>query len=112
MSSQIFKKPYPKEKLFEFLDNCTESNKTSYIFSKTSYKTAQYKELIQPFCCDLETYYFKSKKYYTTRKMSYKYMLTIIRQICKYHFIPFNINLKYLNSAYEISYSIFTSIEI
>lgn len=112
MSSQIFKHPYPKEKFLMFLKQCAELNQHSYIFSKTSYKTAQHKELIQPFCNDIEKYYFNSKKYYATRKMSYKNILTIIRQICKYYFIPFNINLKYINSAYEISYSIFISPEL
>lgn len=111
MPSQIFKLPFPKEKLYEFLDKCAEKNTDSYKFSKTSYKTAQYKEIIQPFCDTIKDYYFDSKKYYATRQITYKNIITIIRQLCKYHFIPFNSNIKYSQSIYEISYTIFISPE-
>ena len=107
MSSQIFRAPFPKEKLFKFLDQCVEKKNNSYLFSKVSFKTAQYKNLIDPFCKEIEPCYFDSKKYYATRKITYKNLVTIIRQICKFHFIPFTSNIKYYKSAYEISYTIF-----
>lgn len=111
MPNQMFKIPFPKKKLYEFLEKCAEKGNNSYTFSKTSYKTAQYKEIIQPFCNMIKDYYFNSKKYYATRQITYKNIITIIRQLCKYHIIPFNSNIKYLQSVYEISYTIFISPE-
>ena len=109
--SQIFREPVPKEKLIEFLDQCVEVKNNSYVFSKTAFKTAQYKDIINSFCKELEKYYYESKKYYATRSMTYKNLVTIIRQICKYHFIPFTSNIKYYKSVYEISYTIFMTSE-
>ena len=39
--------------------------------------------------------------------MNYKFFLTVLRQVCKYHSIPFIHSIKYSNSTYEIQYSIF-----
>ena len=39
--------------------------------------------------------------------MNYKNFVTIIRQICKYHHIPFTSNIKYSKSKYEIKYFIY-----
>ena len=39
--------------------------------------------------------------------MNYKNFVTILRQICKFHHIPFTSTIKYDKSAYDISYSIF-----
>jgi hypothetical protein len=111
MSSQIFRKPFPKEKLVAFLDGCTENKNNSYVFSKTAFKAAQYKDIVVAFCKEIEGYYYESKKYYATRGMTYKNIVTIIRQICKYHFIPFTSNIKYYKSVYEISYTIFMPTE-
>ena len=111
MSSQIFRTAFPKEELFKFLDKCVEKKNNAYVFSKVAYKTAQYKEIIEPFRENIQSYYYDSKKYYATRQITYKNLVTIIRQLCKYHFIPFNSNIKYCKSAYEISYTIFVSPE-
>ena len=43
---------------------------------------------------------------YVEREMKYKNLITIIRQICRYHHIPFSSNIKYSKSKYEITYSI------
>ena len=66
MSSQIFRKPFPKEKLVAFLDRCTENKNNSYVFSKTAFKSAQYKDIVVAFCKEIEGYYYDSKKYYAT----------------------------------------------
>jgi len=108
-SNQIFRASFPKENIFAFLGQCVELKNNAYIFTKTAFKTAQYKEIVEPFCKNIEKYYYDSKKYYSTRKMSYKNFVTIIRQLCKFHFIPFTSNIKYYKSTYEISYTIFIS---
>ena len=107
MSSQIFRTSIDIQKLFDFLDQCTSKKKNIYTFSKVAFKTAQYKELIDPFCKEVEQYYYDSKKYYATRKMTYKNFITILRQLCKQCHFGFTSNIKYYKSAYEISYTIY-----
>lgn len=107
MSGQIFRKEFPLKKLFEFLETWCEKNNNYYRVTKNGYKSAQYKNMLQGFCDSVKEYYYKSKQYYATRKLSYKSLVTIIRQLCKYHHIPFTSSIKYDKSSYEISYSIF-----
>jgi len=105
--SQIFKKEISSDCLFNFLQQCCVVNKNKYIFNKASYKKAQLLKIIQPFCQELKEYYFKSKQYYLERNMSYKNIITVIRQVCKFTKIPFTSDIKYSKSKYEITYYIF-----
>ena len=105
--SQIFKKDIPKEYLFDFLNKCCVVNNKKYTFSKSSYKKAKLEKLVEPFCKSLKEFYFKSKHYYIERNMTYKNLITILRQICKFNNIPFTSDIKYSKSKYEITYFIF-----
>ena len=107
MSSQIFKTVVSKSLFFDFMDSCAIKKTKYYIFSKSVFKKAQYQKLVEPFLNAIKKYYFTSKQYYITRNINYKNFVTIIRQICKYHHIPFTSTIKYDKSTYEISYSIF-----
>ena len=107
MTSQIFKNAIPKTLFLNFMDSCAVKKTNYYVFSKTVFKSAQYQELVEPFLNAIKEYYFNSKQYYVTRNMNYKNFITILRQICKYHHIPFTSTIKYDKSSYEISYSIF-----
>ncbi len=111
MTSQIFKTSPPKEILFDFLDSICEQNQNKYVFSKANFKKAQLQERIEPFCTNLQPYYYKSKIFYITRDMTYKNFITLIRQICKYHHIAFTSVMKYNKSKYEIEYSIFIPVQ-
>ena len=105
--SQIFQKPFPKKNFFEFIEQVCEKNNNKYIFSKEAFKRIKLKELMEPFCENLKKYYYKSKHHYLEREKIYKNFVTIIRQICKYHHIPFISDIKYSKSKYEIKYFIF-----
>ena len=83
------------------------TNKNQYIFSKESFKRAKIDNAIELFCENLKQYYFPSKYHYLDRESKYKYFITILRQICKYHHIPFTSNIKYSKSKYEIKYFIY-----
>jgi len=107
MSSQIFKNPIPLSVFTDFLDKNGEKQTNKYIFSKTSFKKAQLEKTIQPFLDSIKSCYFPSKQFYVTRDATYKGLVTIIRQICKYHHIPFTSQIKYSQSKYEIIYTIF-----
>ena len=111
MSSQIFKKKIPKEILFNFLEKNSKKKNNSFIFTKTSFKKAQFNNLIEPFCESLKEYYHKSKLKYLERKINYKNFITIIRQICKSVHIPFTSKIVYDKSKYEIVYTIFTNFD-
>jgi hypothetical protein len=106
--SQIFQNNYPKELFFEFISTYCDSNNKQFIFSKDSFKRIKMdsnKEKI--FCQSLKKYYFPSKHHYLEREMNYKNFVTIIRQICKFHHIPFTSDIKYSKSKYEIKYFIY-----
>ena len=105
--SQIFQTSYPKSNFFEFLNKFCEKNDKQYIFSKEAFKRVKLEEAVIPFCENLKTYYFPSKHHYLEREKNYKHFVTIIRQICKYHHIPFTSNIKYSKSKYEIKYFIY-----
>lgn len=106
MTSQIFKTQPSIETFHKFIqENSTFSN-NKYMFSKTSFKKAQLKNEIDPFIENVKNNYYSSKKFYTDRTMNYKNLITIIRQICRFHHIPFTSNIKYSNSKYEITYNI------
>ena len=109
--SQIFKSHLPKILFFNFLDKYCEKNKNQYIVSKDSFKRAKLDEGIEPFCIELKKYYYPSKYHYLERELKYKFFVTIIRQICKYHHIPFTSNIKYSKSKYEIKYFIYHDLE-
>lgn len=106
--SQIFKESFDKNILFDFIEKFSEKqNNDGYLFSKIGFKKAKFQKEIKPFCDKIKEFYYASKKKYIDRKMTYKNFVTIIRQICKYHHIPFTSAIKYQNSNYEIQYFIY-----
>ena len=111
MSSQIFRDNIPKKILFDFLKENAVEKLNYYFFSKTHFKAAHFNENVQPFLDEVKDYYFSSKQKYVTRKMNYKNFDTIIRQICKFHHIPFSSNIKYDKSTYDINYNIYFNSE-
>ena len=78
MSNQIFKKFVSKEKLFEFLDKTATKKNNSYVFSKVNFKTAQFNNLITPFCDTLKENYHKSKLKYTNIRVSINLIVAVI----------------------------------
>tara|TARA_B100000927_G_C16475422_1_gene473203 strand:- start:3421 stop:3765 length:345 start_codon:yes stop_codon:yes gene_type:complete len=108
MSTQIFKNIIPKDILLNFLEKTAKKKGNSYVFSKVEFKTAQFNNLIIPFCESLKEYYHKSKLIYIERKMNYKNFITVIRQLCKSLHLPFSSKIIYDKSNYEIIYTIFT----
>ena len=105
--SQIFQTPFPKNLFFDFLNKYCDKNDKQYIFSKDAFKRVKLDEQIDSFCNSLKEYYFKSKHHYLEREKTYKNFVTIVRQICKYHHIPFTSDIKYSKSKYEIKYFIY-----
>jgi hypothetical protein len=106
--SQLFKNPYPAEKLKEYIIKlCECGDDSSYIFSKACFKRAQMTGLAAEFITDVCPYYHKSKqKYADVSAMNYKLVVNVLRQLCKFHDIRVESKIKYDKSSYEIEYFI------
>ena len=75
--------------------------------SKNAFKKMKLKpENIDKFYESIKPYYFKSKQFYLERDKTYKNFITILRQLTKYHHIPYTSKIIYLKSTYEIKYFI------
>lgn len=108
MISQIFKTRVEKEVLFEFLEKISNKvNDTKYIFDNTSYKKAVFLEILLPFLDKIKPCYHVSKQIYINKKLSFKMLSTIIRQICRLNGIYYKQQIKYSKSTYEIIYHIY-----
>tara|TARA_B100000674_G_C37847834_1_gene918529 strand:+ start:224 stop:565 length:342 start_codon:yes stop_codon:yes gene_type:complete len=112
MSSQIFKKIYPKDEFIEFIKNYTDNNKNYLLFSKSSYKKMKLENKCQDFFDTLLPYYHKSKKYYVERQPIYKHFVTVLKQICKINNIPYDSNISYSKSTYELKYKIYHTFKL
>ena len=107
--SQIFQNHIPKNILIDFLKKyCDLNNDKYFIFSNTIFKKIKFKlENLDNFYNEIKQYYFKSKLFYLERDKTYKNFVTILRQICKYHAIPYTSKILYSKSTYEIKYFIY-----
>ena len=109
MTSQLFKVAVPVDILITFLKSCTDGR---YIISNDTYKRALSNGSIDAFLNNLKDYYFPSKQYYVTRKMSHKNFNTVIRQICNHSKIQYSSKVVYDKSSYSIIYYIDISTNI
>tara|TARA_B100000674_G_C37393548_1_gene712988 strand:+ start:284 stop:616 length:333 start_codon:yes stop_codon:yes gene_type:complete len=107
MSQQLFKLDPSKNILIEFLETNSEKKDKYYLFDKCSFKKAKLNLTIGPFIENIKEYYHESKQIYVNRPLSYKMIITILRQICKYHHIPFFSKINYSHSKYNICYKIY-----
>jgi len=106
MSSQIFKTSPSLDLFIAFIKSNGEFRKNQYIFSKSSFKKARLNKMVNPFFLKLKEHYYGSKKYYVERKITYKSLVTVIRQGCKFFDMPFTSSIKYDKSKYTMEYYI------
>ena len=107
MSTQIFKKNLPNEKLFQLLDSICLKNEKHYILNVESFKKGIFKESIQQFLNNCTEYYHLSKRKYLEKKLTYNSFVTVIRQICNFNKITYTSKIKYDKSTYSIVYYIY-----
>jgi len=105
--SQIFCQPVDINILFDVLDKICLKKEKYYVFDNNAYRKLIFHEYYKDFFDIIIEYYHVSKKFYVTRKMTYKNFITIIRQICKVNRIMFTSEIKYSESNYTIDYYIF-----
>jgi hypothetical protein len=107
MSTQIFKKNLPNEKLFQLLDSICLKNEKHYVLNVESFKKGVFKEIIQQFLNNCTEYYHLSKRKYLEKKLTYNSFTTVIRQICNFNKITYTSKIKYDKSTYTIVYYIY-----
>jgi hypothetical protein len=110
MKNQIFKTIIQPPVLWDFLKENGEEKEDFYLFDKSLYKKAVFRETITPFVLGLDSYYYESKKHYIRRKMDYIKFITILRQLCNCINVKYDTKLVYNNSTYEIVYSIYRGV--
>tara|TARA_B100001093_G_scaffold197137_1_gene189442 strand:+ start:157 stop:546 length:390 start_codon:yes stop_codon:yes gene_type:complete len=111
--SQNFKKIYNINEFVNFIIKyCISEKKNEYFFSPITYKKIIYNKELKPFIQGLIEYYHKSKQFYLKRDMTYKNVLTIIRQLMNSLCIPFTSKIIYNKSKYTINYIIYLNDEI
>ena len=103
MASQLFKEEVSIDILVNLLQSCTDETNA---FGKDAYKKACISGSINIFLDSLKDYYFTSKQFYITRKMSYKNIVTIIRHVCNHLNVHYSSKIFYTKSSYEIVYYI------
>jgi hypothetical protein len=106
--SQIFKTSFSNEIIYDFLKEFCDKTKNFYVFSKATFKKIklQSPKKLEEFYENIKPHYFKSKRFYLERDKTYKNFITILRQLTKYHHIPYTSKIIYLKSTYEIKYFI------
>jgi hypothetical protein len=107
MSSQIFKSPFPLEKLYSLLNQICIKTDKRYIFNKDSYKKGLLNNEMQNFLEDCKPYYYSSKQKYLEKKLTYNSFTTVLRQICNFTKITYTSQIKYCKSNYDIEYYIY-----
>ncbi len=112
MTSQIFKKIYPKNDFIELLKLYSDHYDNYILFSKSSFKKMKLDNKCQEFFDSLLSCYHNSKKYYVTRPPIYKHFITVIKQICKINNIPYDSDISYSKSTYELKYKIYYKFEL
>ena len=103
MASQLFKQEVSSDILINFLQSCTDETN---VFGKDAYKKSCICGSIYIFLDSLKDYYFTSKQFYVTRKMSYKNIVTVLRHVCNHLNIHYSSKIFYTKSTYEIVYYI------
>jgi hypothetical protein len=108
-SNQFFKTFIPIFIIYDFFKiNCIHdhNNLNTFVFNKEAYKRSKLNNSLSTFLEDISTYYHTSKLKYIHNCNNYKKLLTIIRQVCKYHNIEYTNKIQYFTSNYESQYTI------
>lgn len=107
MVNKIFKKKYPITKFKRFCEQYFKktyvNNYVEYQFDFDIFKQLEFYNVHTNFTSELKEYYYPSKYFYLTRKLTYKNFATILRQICRNNDIFFSSKIKYKhNQSFNI----------
>jgi hypothetical protein len=107
---QVFKERPPIDILINFLNLLNQNKQQStevILINSCAYKTALSQGVLLEFLNKLVCYYYNKKKYFVTREINYKRLITILRQLCNTHGIIYNSHMLYHKSSYDICYTFY-----
>ena len=104
---QIFKQNPDCNKIKQYLFNFSDMYSTHYLINQHTFIRSKMNGILTQFIDYLLPFYYTSKHFYLTRRMTYNRFITIIRHVCKICNILFNYNIKYIQSKYMIEYYIY-----
>lgn len=108
--TQLFKDELPYNMFVNFLnDICIKqhsNNNIVYIINYELFKKGLFNDTIINFIELCKNYYYKSKHTYLNKKITYKGLITVVRQLCKYHRLSYKSQIVYDRSKYNIVYYI------
>lgn len=107
MSNQLFKTPVPNDLVESYIREIGYKCSNYYIINPDSYKKSKYLNNLDSFLDSIKDHYYDSKKFYVERKMSYKNLITVIRQIMKKNNIKYISKINYQHSDYIIQYFVY-----
>ena len=102
----FFKKHFPIEILYTFLDKFCIKKGNYVMFDYNSFRIMLYHDYNDEFIELLKEYYYPSKQFYLTRPLTFNSFVTIIRQLCKINNVDFESKILYQHSIYNIEYYI------
>ena len=120
MVNKIFRKNISFDWFYEFCEKHLIINSSSpingitnsanstrmYTLTLDRFKHLEFYNVPQSFVETLKKYYYPSKHFYLTRKLTYKRFATILRQICKHLNIQMKSNITYFRNEYYTEYII------
>ena len=107
MSTQLFKKPVPKEYLFELLEKICVKTDKYYLIDVNAFRKLVFYNYYEDFKNLIRPHYNLSKQFYVERKLVYNSFTNVIRQICKSNNIMYTSQIKYNESKYNIDFLIY-----
>ena len=111
MDSQCIKNTLDKDIVCSIIKEIcikeTKNNCDVYMFNNSIYKRLMLFKKIEPIIDKIKYHYYESKRFYVTRKMSYKTFCTILRQLAKYVKVKIESDIKYIHSTYMIEYKVY-----
>jgi hypothetical protein len=107
MRSQQFRKPVPISLLRQYLEQSAIRYGDDYELNERLYMRDQKNGHNSQFLESLRPYYYPSKqRVYLDRDPSYNAFITVVRQLCKYHRLPYRYAIVYEQSKYSIHHYI------
>ena len=104
---QIFKQEPEYDIIKYYIQLFSDKYLNYYLINEHTFTRSKLDGSLTTFIDYLLPLYYKSKKFYLTRDITYQYFITIIRQVCKVCNILFTYKIKYISSKYMIEYYIY-----
>lgn len=99
MKCRNIKIPPDKNIFYSFLNSiCYRENNNLIFYDELFNKN---KDIIENYATIIKSHYHKSKQFYVTN-IDFRKTFTFIKQLCRYFFIDFTLNRKYMNSSYKL----------